>query len=38
VTMKTIPEKTGTYASSLNPLLAVAALSGLLFIILRRNK
>ena len=38
VTMKTIPEKTGTYASSLNPLLAVAALSGLLFIVLRRNK
>ena len=38
VTMKTVPEKTGTYASSLNPLLAVAALSGLLFIILRRNK
>jgi DNA-binding beta-propeller fold protein YncE len=38
VTMKTVPEKTGTYASSLNPWLAVAALSGLLFIVLRRNK
>jgi WD40 repeat protein len=38
MTMKTVPEKTGTYTSSLNPYLAIAALSGLLFIVLRRNK
>ncbi len=38
VTMKTVPEKTGTYSSSLNPYLAIAALSGLLLLVLRKNK
>jgi WD40 repeat protein len=38
VTMKTVPEKTGTYSSSLNPFLAIAALSGLLVLVLRKNK
>jgi WD40 repeat protein len=38
VTMKTVPEKTGTYSSSLNPFLAIAALSGLLLLALRKNK
>jgi WD40 repeat protein len=38
VTMKTVPEKTGTYSSSLNPYLAIAALSGLLVLVLRKNK
>jgi WD40 repeat protein len=38
VTMKTVPEKTGTYSSSLNPFLAIAALSGLLLFVLRKNK
>jgi WD40 repeat protein len=38
VTMKTVPEKTGTYSSSLNPYLAIAALSGLLLFVLRKNK
>jgi WD40 repeat protein len=38
VTIKTVPEKTGTYSSSLNPYLAIAALSGLLVLVLRKNK
>jgi WD40 repeat protein len=38
VTMKTVPEKSGTYSSSLNPYLAIAALSGLLLVVLRKNK
>ena len=37
VTMKTVPEKTGTYSSSLNPFLAIAALSGLLVLVLRKK-
>jgi WD40 repeat protein len=35
---KTVPAITGTYSSSLSPYLAIAALSGLLFFVLRRNK
>lgn len=37
VTMKTVPLKTGTYSSSLNPYLAIAALSGLLLLVLRKK-
>ena len=36
-TMKTVPETTSTPASSLNPYLVIVALSGLLFIVIRRN-
>jgi WD40 repeat protein len=38
VTIKTVPEKTGTYSSSLSPFLAIVALSGLLLLVLRKNK
>jgi WD40 repeat protein len=38
VTMKTVPEKTSTYSSSLSPFLAIAALSGLLVFFLKKNK
>jgi hypothetical protein len=38
VTIKTVPEKTGTYSSSLNPFLVIAALSGLLVLVLRKTK
>jgi WD40 repeat protein len=37
VTMKTVPEKTGTYSTSLNPYLAFVALSGLLVLVLRKD-
>ena len=36
-TILTLPETTSTPASSLNPYLAIVALSGLLYIVLRRN-
>jgi WD40 repeat protein len=34
---KTVPEKTGTYSSSLSPFLAIVALSGLLLLVLRKK-
>jgi LPXTG-motif cell wall-anchored protein len=37
-TMKTVPEKTGTISSSLNPYLAIVALSGLLLLVMRKKK
>jgi WD40 repeat protein len=37
-TIKTAPEKPVTYSSSLNPYLAIAALAGLLVLVLRKNK